>query len=447
MSSRDYFSMLRRSAPRVVDTDGPSRPGRRHFLREVAMHGASVPVVHFGLSALSSSFAGAIGGGASGSAKLPASEPRSGKITPDLSNPYLELVRRLREAAELEQALMLQYLYAAFSLKPAYLAVVASRAPGAVDLTGVAIQKMQHLVTVNRLLVALGVEPTLLQEEFPYNLDAYPFECALEPLSRKSLAKYLYAEAPAALFAPDAPAEDRRLAHKVRQVLGRKTHTDHIGGLYDAIIANLNYCAASNLVEGVDASAWLDRLHAVKGEGEDGHFNFFRSVFDAHHEGVRGQTEAAQAAAHDATSLVGHRSEIDASALPALSRLGDLHYWSALFLLDLQFRDDGEKERYLELARMQMLGPVRSLAGHLPKLGGGMPFHPLSLGYTPRADTASYCLLAAEMLREARGMAEKIGKALPADYPIEMMAEALREVEGMTRSSPRHAEARRVSAT
>jgi Ferritin-like len=442
MGGRDYFSGLRRSALRVVDAEAPTRLGRRHFFRAVALHGASIPVVHF---ALSSSFGGEIGSGL-GSARLPASEPRSGKIIPDFSSPYLELVRRLREAAEVEQALMLQYLYAAFSLKPAYLAVIASHAPGTVDLTGVAIQKMQHLVTVNRLLVALGVGPTLLQEEFPYALDVYPFECTLEPLSRKSLAKYLYAEAPAAVFAPNAPAPDRRLARKVMQALGRNTHTNHIGGLYDAVIASLKDCAASNLVEEFDTGAWLGRLHAIKSEGEGGHFNFFRSVFEAHPEGILGRTEAARAAPRKAATLVGHRNEIGTSALPALSRLGDLHYWSVLLLLDLHFREDGEKERYLELARMQMLGPVWSLARHLPKLGGGMPFHPLSLGYTPRADTTSNCLLAAEMLREAHVMAEKIGRALPVDYPTEMKAAVLRELEGMTRSSPRHPKARHMSS-
>jgi hypothetical protein len=76
-----------------------------------------------------------------------------------------------------------------------------------------------------------------------------------------------------------------------------------------------------------------------------------------------------------------------------------------------------------------------------------MPFQPLSLGFSPRAGAARNCLLAAEMLREAHVMAEKIGKALPPDYPIEMKAAVLRELDGMARSWPRNAEARRISAT
>ena len=36
------------------------------------------------------------------------------------------------------------------------------------DLMGVAIQEMQHLGKVNRLLVALGVSPNMVREAFPY---------------------------------------------------------------------------------------------------------------------------------------------------------------------------------------------------------------------------------------------------------------------------------------
>ena len=42
---------------------------------------------------------------------------RTGIIIRDFSDPYLELLRLLREAAEIEHGLMLQYLYCAFSVK------------------------------------------------------------------------------------------------------------------------------------------------------------------------------------------------------------------------------------------------------------------------------------------------------------------------------------------
>src|SRR6185437_12454840 len=69
----------------------------------------------------------------------------SAEIIRDFDDPYLELVRLLREAAEIEHALMVQYLYGAYSLKPAYIGIRGFSAPSPNHLLGVAIQEMQHL--------------------------------------------------------------------------------------------------------------------------------------------------------------------------------------------------------------------------------------------------------------------------------------------------------------
>ena len=39
----------------------------------------------------------------------------------DFNDPYLELLRLLTVAAEIEHGLMVQYLYAGFSVKPVYI--------------------------------------------------------------------------------------------------------------------------------------------------------------------------------------------------------------------------------------------------------------------------------------------------------------------------------------
>ena len=104
-------------------------------------------------------------------------------------DPYLELLRLLNEAAEIEHALMLQYLYAAFSLKPRYALLQGSPVEWKDHLLGVAIQEMTHLHQVNRLLVELGGAPKLVRQDFPYEPEIYPFTLTLEPLSRSSLAK------------------------------------------------------------------------------------------------------------------------------------------------------------------------------------------------------------------------------------------------------------------
>ena len=95
-------------------------------------------------------------------------------------------MRLLQEAAGLEHLLMVQYLYAAFSIKEEYVGVRGSM--GAqyyvdnvhTDLFGVAIEEMQHLDMVNTFLVNLGAAPNLIAQEFPFVCDIYPFALELK---------------------------------------------------------------------------------------------------------------------------------------------------------------------------------------------------------------------------------------------------------------------------
>ena len=127
------------------------------------------------------------------------------EVIRDFDDPYLELVRLLREASEIEHALMVQYLYAANSLKPAYEMVRGLEFASSGDLLGVAVGEMLHLATVNKMLVAVGAAPNLVRQDFPYETDIYPFELNLEPLTRTTLARYVYTEAPADALDPAHP--------------------------------------------------------------------------------------------------------------------------------------------------------------------------------------------------------------------------------------------------
>ena len=114
----------------------------------------------------------------------------------------------LESAAEIEHSLMVQYLYAAYSLKspdevdPAQGAVLDDGAADSWPRTvlGVACEEMGHLITVQDLLMLLGLPVNLEREDFPPRKDLYPFPLHLGPLTRTSLARYVVAEAPA-----DAP--------------------------------------------------------------------------------------------------------------------------------------------------------------------------------------------------------------------------------------------------
>ena len=194
-------------------------------------------------------------------AKAGGSDPAT--LVRNFADPYLEMLRLLREAAEVEHALMVQYLYAAFSVKPPYQALAGFGDPNAHDLIGVAVQEMQHLGAVNRFLAELGAAPQLDRQDFPYEPDIYPFAFDLEPLSRTSLAKYVYAEAPEdALRMDRANSEDDvAFLRDLNAALGGDVRVNHVGSLYGAIIELLRELPRSNaLARWPDLEAWAEKF-------------------------------------------------------------------------------------------------------------------------------------------------------------------------------------------
>ncbi|HEX8396261.1 MAG TPA: ferritin-like domain-containing protein [Pyrinomonadaceae bacterium] len=127
---------------------------------------------------------------------------------PDLrawSSPSDKAEILLETAAEIEHALMVQYLYAAYSLKsgeevsnPDEQAVLDQESGDSWYhvLLGIAREEMGHLMTVQNLLLLLGLPPNLEREDFPTRKQLYPFPLQLERLTQTSLAKYVVAEAP-----------------------------------------------------------------------------------------------------------------------------------------------------------------------------------------------------------------------------------------------------------
>jgi Ferritin-like len=145
----------------------------------------------------------------------------------------------LESAAEIEHALMVQYLYAAYSLRssaevtdPAQITVLGDEPDDPDDpgdswplvIKEVAREEMGHLMTVQNLLLALGLPPNLEREDFPPRKDLYPFALHLEPLTQRSLAKYVVAEAPSDAIGIDDILE---LALSTG-----KSRINHVGVLY-----------------------------------------------------------------------------------------------------------------------------------------------------------------------------------------------------------------------
>ena len=115
------------------------------------------------------------------------------------SNARGELVHILRAAAEVEHALMVQYLYAYFSSGTDD---DGTRVP---QFLMIAKQEMGHLFTMQNMLRAIGedVHLVLPMPSMPEAQYAYPFPLVLQPPSIQSLAQYVTAESPLADILPE----------------------------------------------------------------------------------------------------------------------------------------------------------------------------------------------------------------------------------------------------
>jgi hypothetical protein len=178
---------------------------------------------------------------------------------PDMS--YRDhLVMMLTSGAEVEHALMVQYLYAAYSIngdqksKKHRAMVEGWRA----SILSVAREEMGHLLTVQNVLVLLGAPLNLGRELMPWDHQFYPFPFSLEPLSEQSLQCFIYAEMPRLeSIGSAAPGKKREKSVAsmsldeqkkiIREITGKlarrfpkkkvKENVHRVGELYDEIIA------------------------------------------------------------------------------------------------------------------------------------------------------------------------------------------------------------------
>jgi hypothetical protein len=353
----------------------------------------------------------------------------------DFADPYLELIRLLREAAEIEHDLMVQYLYGAFSLKPAYAELVGRPEPGARSFMGVTIEEMQHLGAVNRLLMDLDAAPVLSRQDFPYETDIYPFPFELAPLSPVSLAKFTYCEA-----APDALTEPRatgngslRLLDQLKNSIGGSIAPNHVGHLYDAVIETLGEVKSTGAAN-IDFDAWFEGLESIKTQGEVGHFEFFESVYQGRHPLFSESPGVWSLPANDVrhpcyqvpvnpTAYSGHTNSIEDPDLRALAWLGNLNYWCMLSLLDTGYRSNSSVEP--ALAQAVMMGPLMSIAQQLPAMGAAVPFDPLSMGFEPGLNAAAERRFTQLLLTETRDFARSIEHLLPASFTPELYDQVL----------------------
>ena len=134
-----------------------------------------------------------------------------------------DLIKALDEAAELEQGLMCQYLYAAFTMKKAGepdSPYGPALSPAQYEITRrwqatilkVARQEMEHLALVNNLRLGIGAPPYFWRPNFPvkYEYDPFTLPFMLERFDFASIERFIVFEQPDE-YSPDDCGPDPKI--------------------------------------------------------------------------------------------------------------------------------------------------------------------------------------------------------------------------------------------
>jgi len=166
------------------------------------------------------------------------------------------LIYALGKAAELEHLIMLQYQFAAFSLKQRESEGLTAEQVAAVGrwrrtLLSISGQEMLHLAIVQNLLTAVGAAPRLTRPNFPMPAYSYPAGVRIElvPFSETALRHFAFLERPEGMAVDDAEGfealrEAVALPHdETDEIVPHLQEFDTIGQLYRSIEAGLEHLA------------------------------------------------------------------------------------------------------------------------------------------------------------------------------------------------------------
>ena len=139
-----------------------------------------------------------------------------------------ELIYLMSEASEIEHMLMLEYLFAAFSLKTDASEGLTEEQFRAVRrwerlILEVAAQEMLHLALWSNLLTAIGGSPNFDRPNFPQPVEYYPpgFQLALLPFSEQALGNFVFNERPEGMEynAPELKLARETMSHPITAVV------------------------------------------------------------------------------------------------------------------------------------------------------------------------------------------------------------------------------------
>ena len=157
-----------------------------------------------------------------------------------------QLIYLLTEAAEIEHGLMCTYPYALWSLKRSTDEGVTPQQLATLDrwrkqIRGVAMEEMAHLAIVNNMLMSIGSPPHFRRQNFPVPPGYHPSSLVvrLAPLTRDTLAHFIYLERPEGMEMAQAPGFESCMVYQRRSPTATLTPTaedyDTVGHLYRGI--------------------------------------------------------------------------------------------------------------------------------------------------------------------------------------------------------------------
>lgn len=182
--------------------------------------------------------------------------------------------------AEIEHALMVQYLYAAWSLGGAQVPEADRDAVRAWQDTilSIAKEEMGHMMTVQNVITLIGGSTTWDRRDLPWDSAFYPFPFTLEPLTLKALARFVYAEAPPHWHGPEAEEIARLIGAPVKYLQVKQDDFHHVGKLYKRLIEVLSdrHCVPDAVFDEFrffiqpDFAGWARNHGRPTGEGQVG---------------------------------------------------------------------------------------------------------------------------------------------------------------------------------
>jgi hypothetical protein len=387
------------------------------------------------------------------------------------------LIYMVCEAAEIEHALMCEYLFAAFSLKDRSDGTLGEGQLEAVDrwrkvILGVAAQEMLHLAITANLLTALGASPHLSRPNLPQPARHYPpgVRIALLPFGEQALRHFMFLERPEGMLLDDADGisalEQTAPLMTEDDIVPRLQDFATVGHLYRAIedgfghlvgklgenrvfigpahaqITQANFAwpqlhAVTDLRSAVNAiEAIVEQGEGPRGDWREAHFGRFKGVLDEYL-----QMRAATPSFEPARPVVAARvrmaeGEPGATIIdnPLTARVADLFNVVYEVLLQLLYRllarideTDVQASTLADVAVGLMfdgIEPLGRLLGTLP-VGSAAPGAttgaPFELFYQPDyllPHRRAAWLLMGEHLAEAAAFASRIAETLTAVQPI-----------------------------